>query len=197
MRIGLPMNAKKSLTALAALAVCASALAAAVPSAGAADLKRLYDPMVKRVSQNHGVPEDLIHSVIRAESNYDKFAISDAGAMGLMQLMPATAVQYGVGNVFDPAQNIEGGTKYLKDLIRLYQGETVRVLAAYNAGQEAVRKYNGVPPYKETRDYIARILASYKGTGTKIRKKLYRMIDDSGTPVLTDDPNYNQRKKLG
>ncbi len=189
------MNAKKAAAFLTALSLCAAPLLAA----SASDLKRLYEPVVEKVSRNHGVPKDLIHSVIRAESNYDKFAISEAGAMGLMQLMPATAAQYGVMNVFDPAQNIEGGTKYLKDLIRLYSGrrdQTNLVLAAYNAGQEAVRKYKGVPPYKETRDYIARIMASNKVLGPRIKKKLYRMIDGSGTPVLTDDPNYNPRKKL-
>src|SRR5512134_1834140 len=133
------------------------ALAPALAAATASDLRKLYGPIVKQVAGKHRIDAELVHVVIRAESNYDPFAISSAGAMGLMQLMPATARQYGVMNVFDPAQNIEGGVRYLKDLVKLYNGRTNLVLAAYNAGQEAVRRYKGIPPYPETRSYIAGI----------------------------------------
>ncbi len=111
--------------------------------------RRTYDPVVRKVAQKHGVEPNLIHAIIRAESNYDSFAVSEKGAMGLMQLMPATAKAYGVNNFCDPEENIEGGTKYLKDLIKLYGGKTNFVLAAYNAGQEAVKKYKGIPPIRK------------------------------------------------
>ncbi len=118
--------------------------------------RKTLRPRRQKVAQKHGVEPDLIHAIIRAESNYDSFAVSEKGAMGLMQLMPATANAYGVNNFCDPEENIEGGTKYLKDLIKLYGGKTNFVLAAYNAGQEAVKKYKGIPPYPETRNYISR-----------------------------------------
>jgi soluble lytic murein transglycosylase-like protein len=162
--------------------------------ASAADLKKLYNPIVENVATKHRVPADLIHAIIRAESNYDSFALSDKGAMGLMQLMPETASQYGVKNVFDPAQNIEGGTKYVKDLMRLYNSQTNLVLAAYNAGQEAVRKYGGnIPNYKETREYISRVMASYKEP--VVRKGIVKMYDASGKVILTNDPEFFRLKK--
>ena len=110
--------------------------------------------MIRKVAKKHGIEPELIHAIIRAESNYESTAVSPKGAIGLMQLMPTTAKAYGVNDFCDPEENIEGGTKYLKDLIKLYQGKTSLVLAAYNAGQEAVKKYKGIPPYPETRNYI-------------------------------------------
>ncbi len=177
---------KAAMTALA-VAVCVSSLL----SVSAADLKILYDPIVQRLARAHGIPPDFIHAVIRAESNYDSFALSEKGAMGLMQLMPETAEQYGVRNVFDAAQNIEGGVKYLKDLIALFKGDTRLVLAAYNAGQEAVKKYGRrIPPYQETRDYINRVMKTYnraqlRGFGRPVTK----LRDASGKVVLTTDPD--------
>ena len=150
--------------------------------------RKTYDHVVRKVAQKHGVEPDLIHAIIRAESNYDSFAVSMKGAMGLMQLMPATAKAYGVNNFYDPEENIEGGTKYLKDLIKLYGGKTNFVLAAYNAGQEAVKKYKGIPPYPETRDYISRIQASYRKSTIRTRTIIYRFYDRSGNPVFTNDP---------
>ena len=176
---------------IAALVLCGGSLF----SASVTDLKKLYQPFVEKAATRHGVEADLIHAVIRAESNYDQFAISDKGALGLMQLMPTTAALYGVGNVFDPAQNIDGGTKYLKDLIKLYEGKTALVLAAYNAGQEAVRKYQGVPPYKETRDYIGRVQTHFAQSQVRVRKPIFKFRDASGRWVLTDDPGLSQAKK--
>lgn len=150
--------------------------------------RRPYDPVVRKVAQKHGVEPDLIHAIIRAESNYDSFAVSEKGAMGLMQLMPATAKAYGVNNFCDPEENIEGGTKYLKDLIKLYGGKTNFVLAAYNAGQEAVKKYKGIPPYPETRNYISRIQASYRKSTIRTRTIIYRFYDGGGNLVLSNDP---------
>ncbi len=160
-------------------------------AASAADLKRLYDPIVKKVAGRHGIDTELVHIVIRAESNYDAFAISSAGAMGLMQLMPATASQSGVQNIFDPAQNIEGGVRYLKDLVRLYKDQkdqTKLVLAAYNAGQEAVRKYKGVPPYPETKAYIASIMRNYKKPTVTSKNPTFMVKDENGKTILVNDP---------
>jgi len=159
------------------------------------DRKALYDPLVRKLAEKHRVDPDLIHVIIRAESNYDNFAVSNKGAMGLMQLMAGTANQYGVKNVFDAAQNIEGGIKYLKDLVRLYDGETRLVLAAYNAGQEAVRKYKGIPPYPETKNYISSIMRSYGKPTVRTTNRVYRLVDESGRVVLTTDPDLLKRKK--
>jgi soluble lytic murein transglycosylase-like protein len=161
---------------------------ASLSAAGAADLRKLYNPIVKQVAGKYRLDPDLVHTVIRAESNYDAFAISSAGAMGLMQLMPSTAAQYGVQNVFDPAQNIEGGVRYLRDLVALYGGKTHLVLAAYNAGQEAVRRYKGVPPYPETRSYIASIMRSYKKPVVTAKNPTYMVKDANGKTVLVNDP---------
>ena len=187
-----PMDrAKKSLWSLAVLL----ALAPGLLAMGPADLRKLYAPIIKRIAETHRIDQELVHVVIRAESNYDAFAISSAGAMGLMQLMPDTARQYGVGNVFDPAQNIEGGVRYLKDLVRLYDGRTKLVLAAYNAGQSAVSKYKGIPPYPETRNYIAGIMRSYKKPTVSTKNPTYMIKDASGRTVLVNDPPPEAVKK--
>jgi soluble lytic murein transglycosylase-like protein len=176
-------SVKKALVILALLA-----LATRLAAASAADLRRLYSPIIKKTAERHRIDQELVHVVIRAESNYDAFAISSAGAMGLMQLMPATARQYGVNNVFDPVQNIEGGVRYLKDLVRLYDGKTRLVLAAYNAGQEAVRKYKGIPPYPETKSYIAGIMRSYKKPTVTAKNPVFKVIDANGKVHLVNDP---------
>lgn len=172
--------------AFAASLLLALGLCLAVPAAS--DLRTLYHPLVKKIAGRYRIDPELVHVVIRAESNYDAFAISSAGAMGLMQLMPATARQYGVMNVFDAAQNIEGGVRYLRDLVKLYGGQTKLVLAAYNAGQEAVRRYKGIPPYAETRSYIAAIMRSYKKPVVTTRNPTYMVKDADGRTVLVNDP---------
>jgi soluble lytic murein transglycosylase-like protein len=126
----------------------------AAPVAPPPAAPRGIDDTVSEAAARHGLPPQLIDSVIKVESGYDPFAISPKGALGLMQLIPSTARRFGVANVFDPAQNIEGGAKYLKYLLDLYNGNYPLALAAYNAGEGAVAKYGGVPPYKETRDYL-------------------------------------------
>jgi soluble lytic murein transglycosylase-like protein len=159
--------------------------------------RRTYDPVVRKVAKRHGIEADLIHAIIRAESNYESTAVSPKGARGLMQLMPDTARAYGVSDFFDPEQNIEGGTKYLKDLIKLYGGKTGLVLAAYNAGQEAVKKYKGIPPYPETREYIKRIQAGYKNASIRTRTVIYKYYDADGKLVLTNDPRLYALHKGG
>ena len=160
-------------------------------------LKAEYDELIRRIAQKYRVEHTLIHSIIRAESNYDRFAVSSKGALGLMQLMPATAIQYGVKNVFDPTENIEGGVKYLKDLIQLYNGKTKLVLAAYNAGQEAVKKYNGIPPYRETRNYISKIMDRFGYNKDYIKGKtvIYKFYDKDGKLWMTDDRNFYLKHK--
>ncbi len=112
---------------------------------------------VDRIAQQNRLSPSLVHSVIQAESNYDPNAVSPKGAQGLMQLIPSTARRFGVSNVFDPADNIQGGARYLKYLLGLYKGDEALALAAYNAGEGAVARYGGVPPFAETQDYVARV----------------------------------------
>lgn len=157
--------------------------------------KKPYDDIVVDVAQKLRVPVELVHSIIKAESNYDTWAISAKGALGLMQLMPITATQYKVMNVFDPRQNIEGGVKYLVDLIKLYDGDTRRVLAAYNAGQEAIKKYGGIPPYRETRNYIKKVMAAYPKSKISTRTKIYAFYDENGKYVLTDNKALWEKNK--
>jgi soluble lytic murein transglycosylase-like protein len=113
--------------------------------------------MIDAIARNHDVEAQLVHSVIKAESNYNPAAISPKGAQGLMQLIPSTARRFGVSNSFNVQQNIEGGVRYLKFLLDLYHNDYVKVIAAYNAGEGAVTKYGGIPPYNETMTYVTRV----------------------------------------
>jgi hypothetical protein len=113
--------------------------------------------MIDAIAEQNQVEAPLVHSVIKAESNYNPAALSPKGAQGLMQLIPSTARRFGVSNSFNIQQNIEGGVKYLKFLMNLYQNDYVKVIAAYNAGEGAVAKYGGIPPYAETINYVYRV----------------------------------------
>ncbi len=117
--------------------------------------------IVSQIAKKYEVDENLVNAVIKQESGFNPKATSHCGAMGLMQLMPATAKSLGVKDAYNPVQNIEGGVKYLSNLLKKYNGNTVLALAAYNAGSGAVAKYGGVPPYKETQNYVKNILANY------------------------------------
>jgi hypothetical protein len=119
---------------------------------------RLYDPFIREAVALHRVDEQLVRAVIQVESQFDARAISRAGARGLMQIMPATALRLGVADLFDPRQNILGGVKYLRLLLDMFQGDVSLAVAGYNAGENAVQRYNGVPPYKETQGYVRKIL---------------------------------------
>jgi soluble lytic murein transglycosylase-like protein len=120
------------------------------------------EQLVQSNSASQGVDPDLIRAVMANESAFDQNATSSAGAQGLMQLMPQTAADVGVTNSYDPSQNVAGGTKYLRTLLDRFGGNLTNAVAAYNAGPEAVDKYNGVPPYPETQSYVKNVLDTYK-----------------------------------
>lgn len=122
---------------------------------------RKLDQVINSISDLHHIDPDLINSVIHAESGFNPRAVSPKGAQGLMQLMPQTASHLGVANAFDPSANVEGGTRYLRELLERYNFDLVKALAAYNAGPHRVEQYRGVPPYYETRAYVARIVRDF------------------------------------
>ncbi len=125
------------------------------------------DCHIKDVAIRYGVSEDLIAAIIETESSFDPRAVSRRGARGLMQLMPATAALLGVGDPFDPRENIEGGVRHLRALMDRFDNDLPLVLAAYNAGEQAVIQYGGIPPYPQTRQYVSRILRRLNRDGTK------------------------------
>jgi hypothetical protein len=154
-----------------------------------------YIDIIREICGRHAVDSDLVKALIQVESNYQVRAVSPKGAMGLMQLMPATAARYGVRSAFDPLENIEGGVKYLRDLLQLFRSDLELVLAAYNAGENAVKKYNGIPNYLETRNYVRKVMALYKGdtsytpqaTGPRA-VTYYKYVDQNGVTHYKDFP---------
>ena len=153
-------------------------------------------PIISETSSRHGVDAELVKAVIQIESNYNHRAISKKGAMGLMQLMPGTANRYGVKQAFDPKQNVEGGVRYLRDLLDLFR-DTKLALAAYNAGEGAVQRYNGIPNYTETQNYVRKVLALYNGEtnyvpyGGSQKTRLvtyYKYIDAKGVTHYSSSP---------
>jgi len=148
----------------------------AIRTTRAATRNTMYDPIIAEHSSVHGVRADLVHAVIQAESAFNPTARSIKGAMGLMQLMPATAIAYGVSNAFDPVQNIRAGVAYLRGLLDRYSQNEELALAAYNAGPAAVEKYGGaVPPYRETRNYVAKI--RHDAGARPAPTRIYRVVE--------------------
>lgn len=120
-----------------------------------------FQEVIRRTALQHGLHPELVSAVVAVESNYDPYALSPKGAQGLMQLMPATARRFGVADPFDPADNVRGGVRYLRHLLDLFEGDKRLALAAYNAGENAVLARGGVPPFRETRNYVRQVLRRF------------------------------------
>lgn len=138
-----------------------------LPAAPAAASNEPYSDLIHTAASKTGLDEKLIRDVIAVESNFNPRAVSPKRAQGLMQLLPETAARYAVADIFDPAQNIEAGAHYLKDLLVKYSGNLRLALAAYNAGPEVVDRYAGIPPFPETQQYVARITAKLASETSK------------------------------
>lgn len=125
-------------------------------------VERKYTPYIKQVAQTHGVSPALVKAVIKVESGFNPYAVSSVGAVGLMQVLPETAKRVGVTNPHEPRANIVAGVKYLKKLLVMFENDEVLAVAAYNSGPGKVRKYGGVPPYKQTRVFVSRVMTYYR-----------------------------------
>jgi soluble lytic murein transglycosylase len=138
--------------------------------------ERELEPVISRFSRQHQLHPALIRAVIKAESDFDPLAVSRAGAVGLMQLMPQTAKRFDVRDLYDPEDNIAGGTKYLRQLLDRFRGNLPLALAAYNAGENVVERYRALPPIDETRQYVRRVLHYYRTFLLKDRPAGSRVI---------------------
>jgi soluble lytic murein transglycosylase-like protein len=166
-----------------------------------------FDGIVVNKAAKYKIDPSLVHAVIKTESNGDPYAVSRKGAMGLMQLMPGTADDLEVRNPFDPEENIEGGTRYLRYLIEKFGGDLTLALAAYNAGPTLVEKRGSVPEISETKRYVKKVLSLYKGKtylsvpssnqalGSK-PEVIYRIISRDGSVLFTNSPQYNKNSRL-
>jgi soluble lytic murein transglycosylase-like protein len=148
----------------------------------------LYEREISEAAERYGIPEPLIRAVIRAESGFNPRAVSRKGARGLMQLMPETAAVLGVRDSFNPGQNIDAGVRHLRGLKERLGDDLRIVLAAYNAGEQAVLTYGGMPPFPETRQYVSRVLHLYGGAAATLPRSTFRTVDRNGTVVYTNLP---------
>lgn len=158
-----------------------------------------YLNSINTACERYGVDPSLVHAIVKVESDFNPYALSSKGAMGLMQLMPQTASEMKVKNSFDPHQNIEGGVRYLRYLLDRYEGNLSLALAAYNAGETSVKRWGTVPPFKETQNYVKKVMAHYKGTGISSfapRFTVYVGYSADGTLILTDNPSNHPDKQL-
>jgi soluble lytic murein transglycosylase-like protein len=166
-----------------------------------------FDGIVVDKAAKYKIDPSLVHAVIKTESNGDPYAVSRKGAMGLMQLMPGTANDLDVRNPFDPEDNIEGGTKYLRYLIEKFGGDLTLALAAYNAGPKLVEKRGSVPEISETKQYVKKVLSLYKGkkylsvpsSNLALDSKpevIYRIVTRDGSILFTNSPQYKKNSRL-
>ena len=166
------------------------AASSAVPAPSAAPVQ--VDSLIQEAAHRHEVDANLVRAVIRVESSFNARAVSNKGAMGLMQLVPATARRFGVENAFNPVENVEGGVRYLRYLLDLYGGNLNLSLAAYNAGEKAVERHGGVPPYRETRDYVKKIGDHYGALlAQRLQRKSFgivKYVDENGRVLFTNAP---------
>lgn len=161
-----------------------------------------FREIITRAALKNGVNPDLVYAVAAVESAFNPRAISSKGALGLMQLMPDTATRFGVADAFDPVENVMGGTRYLRYLLDLFRGDLRLALAAYNAGENAVLAVGGIPPYRETRHYVAKVLRLFGGSrkpyvdsqprrsvaGVGVQSPIRTWTDADGVVHMTDDP---------
>lgn len=154
-----------------------------------------YHTLISEAAARYGVDPGLVEAVIRMESGFDPWAVSPKGAQGLMQLMPRTASSLGVRDAFNPRQNIDGGVRHLRHLMDRYAGNLPLALAAYNAGDEAVRWYRGIPPYPETQQYVRKIVQLYGGSShpSGVPQLIYRYEDQQGIVTYTNIPPASPR----
>ncbi len=154
---------------------------------------RRYGGEIRNAAARYGIPEQLITAVIRAESGFNPRAVSRKGARGLMQLMPETASVLGVRDSFDPRENIDGGVRHLRGLLERFANDLTLALAAYNAGEQAVVAYRGIPPFPETRQYVSRVLEFFQGAVGVARDLVapvaMKRLERDGTVVYTNIPS--------
>lgn len=177
-----------------------------------------YQSIVSEKANRYDVDPSLIHAVIKTESNGNPYAVSRKGAKGLMQLMPSTASDMRVGNIFDPEENIDGGTRYLRYLLDRFNGDLILALAAYNAGPKAVERTGSVPHIPETRQYVKKVLSIYNGrtsypvsSGVKLAtlpalaapvkaivrsEPIYKVVTENGATLFTNSPQYKTNSKI-
>lgn len=161
-----------------------------IPPQPAAVADPTYRDLVAAAAKRYGVDADLITSVIAVESNFDSKAVSRKNARGLMQLLPETAERLGVKNIFDPQENIDAGTRYLKELLQMYNNDLVLTLAAYNAGPDRVQQYGRVPPYAETVTYVRRVKRTYEKSKSTAPVKA-ASSDKVAAPAKAATPSRN------
>ncbi len=157
-----------------------------------------YHQIIYSKSEKYNIEPSLVNAVIKVESNWDSTAVSQKGAKGLMQLMPATAKKMNVKNPFNPEENIEGGIRYLRYLLDKFNGDLTLALAAYNAGPKTIEKFRGIPPIPETQQYVKRVLSIYNGnnSGNKKSTHIYKVIQNDGTILYTNTPVSYEKSNL-
>ncbi|MCK9419253.1 MAG: lytic transglycosylase domain-containing protein [Nitrospirae bacterium] len=188
---------KSTVTAEQRMKTQARSSAASRTQLSSSNLPSAYIDIINTACSRHGVDPALVHAVVKVESDFNPYALSRKGAMGLMQLMPQTALVMNVGNSFNPHENIDGGVKYLRYLIDRYEGNLRLALAAYNSGETAVKKWGTIPPYRETQNYVQKIMKLYNGEELAFRARhtIYMYYGEDGALTLTDDPSKQNNFK--